>query len=232
MPTNEESIDKALHSKPASEPTETELPIGGEVINKSLPSEPAPVASLSKMSTPEEVADRSSTSESNPATPISDMPAPEVVVEKVDEQPRHGDDFGPEATTGQKDAHGMRAQDAQPDHVVIRSETNTPVYAMTAAEVADSAAMLDREPSPVPVSDEEAGRTGERRMSSTPIPQVALTAAEVADIAMIIYQDDEEDVGTRRLVIVGVLTYLIDENKCVAFLLPFRYPFRPDNTMA
>jgi hypothetical protein len=116
-----------------------------------------------------------------------------LVVEKVDEEPRHGDDFGPDAATAQKDGHDVRALDAEPDHVVIRSQTDTPVYAETAAEVAISAAMLDREPSPAPISDEEAGRTGERRMSGTPIPQVALTAAEVADVAAMLDLDDQDD---------------------------------------
>jgi hypothetical protein len=32
-------------------------------------------------------------------------PIPEVVVEKVDNEPRHGDDFGKVATIGQKEAH-------------------------------------------------------------------------------------------------------------------------------
>ncbi len=140
----------------------------------------------------EQIVQKSKASEPATAPAVSDTTIPEVVVEKVDEEPRHGDDFGPNATTGQKDAHDMRALDAEPDHVVIRSQTTTPMYAKTAAEVADSAAMLDREPSPAPVSDEEAGLTGERRMSGTPIPQVALTAAEVADTAAILDQDDDD----------------------------------------
>ena len=41
----------------------------------------------------------------------------------------------------------------------------------------------------MPSSDEEAGRTGERRMSSTPINEVADTAAEVADSAATIDKD-------------------------------------------
>jgi hypothetical protein len=157
---------------------------------------------LLAVSTAEEIIENSKSSEPVTAQLVSDMSIPELVVEKVDEEPRHGDDFGPDATTGQKDAHDMRALDAEPDHVVMRSETGTPVYAKIAAEVADSAAMLDREPSPAPVSDEEAGRTGERRMSSTPIPQVALTAAEVADVAAIFDQDDQDDqddVSSRKL---------------------------------
>ena len=60
----------------------------------------------------------------------------------------------------------------------------------TAAEVADSAAILDRPITPQLSSDEVAGITGERRMSTTPIPQVSDTAAEVADVAAIL--DKEE----------------------------------------
>jgi hypothetical protein len=40
------------------------------------------------------------------------------------------------------------------------------------------------------MSDEEAGRTGYRRMSQTPIPQVAETAAEVADVAATLDKDN------------------------------------------
>jgi hypothetical protein len=130
--------------------------------------------------------DHSETKSEDPTTSI-----PELIVEKVDAEPRYGDDFGPDATVGERDAHEMRAQDAEPDYVVIRSETSTPAFAATAAEVAESAAIIDREPSPAPLSDEEAGRTGQRRMSMTPIPEVALTAAEVADSAALIDQIDD-----------------------------------------
>jgi hypothetical protein len=64
-----------------------------------------------------------------------------------------------------------------------RSGASTPIMAKTAAEVADSAALLDREEAEPEISDEEAGRLGVRRLSSTPIPEVAKTAAEVADTA-------------------------------------------------
>ncbi|RKU40280.1 hypothetical protein DL546_000218 [Coniochaeta pulveracea] len=63
------------------------------------------------------------------------------------------------------------------------SGTSTPSFVRTAAEVADSAALLDKEEPEEDVPDEEAGRTGFRRMSATPIPEVAATAAEVADTA-------------------------------------------------
>ena len=149
-----------------------------------------------------------------------------MIVERADEKPAYGDDFGPDATPAQKDAHEIRGADATPDYTIVHNDpskedkekaktadevadsaeaidgetplnpnirsiqgqsdgTSTPIgqVADTAAEVADSAAALDREPTPQPSSDEEAGRTGERRMSATPIQEVADTAAEVADSA-------------------------------------------------
>jgi hypothetical protein len=118
------------------------------------------------------------------STKASDtISSPVLIVEKVDDELRHGDDFGLAATVAQKDAHILRSQDAEPDQVVIRTESRTPELAETAAEVSESAAILDRDPPTPPISDEEAGRIGYRRMSSTPITQVAKTAAEVADIA-------------------------------------------------
>ncbi|KAB5570647.1 hypothetical protein GE09DRAFT_1218069 [Coniochaeta sp. 2T2.1] len=63
------------------------------------------------------------------------------------------------------------------------SGRGTPDFVRTAAEVADSAALLDPEDAEPDVSDGEAGRTGLRRLSQTPIQDVAATAAEVADTA-------------------------------------------------
>jgi len=117
-----------------------------------------------------------------------ELSSPTLVVEKVDSGPRHGDDFGTNATFAQKDAHKLHAQDTEPDRVILR--TPTPELASVAAEVADSAAALDREQPTPPISDEEAGRIGFRRMSQTPIPEVADTAAEVAESAAIVYKDD------------------------------------------
>lgn len=135
----------------------------------------------------EESFSESSPSDSAPTPPESHTPIPEVVVKEID------DVSDVDATTAQKDAHKVEAgaAEAELDHVLIRSQAVTPLYAETAAEVADSAAILDREASPAPLSDEEAGHIGERRLSATPIPEVALTAAEVADSAAII---DKEDV--------------------------------------
>lgn len=63
------------------------------------------------------------------------------------------------------------------------SGADTPTLAMNAAEVADSAALLDEEEAEAEISNEEAGRIGFRRLSSTPIIEVADIAAEVADSA-------------------------------------------------
>lgn len=98
--------------------------------------------------------------------------SPTLVVEKIDSNPSYGDDFGAKATVGQKGAHLLRAEDAEPDYVLVRAQSNTPDLANVAAEVADSAASLDRDPPTPPISDEEAGRIGFRRMSATPIPEV------------------------------------------------------------
>lgn len=122
---------------------------------------------------------------------VEDAPIPTLVVEMTDTQPRYGDDFGSHATAGQRDAHDIRAADAKPDYVIVRpDEDSVHQAAEDAAEVADSAALIDREKSPLPMSDEDAGRTGERRLSVTPIQQVADVANEVADVAALIDEDD------------------------------------------
>ncbi|KAK3692936.1 hypothetical protein B0T22DRAFT_436155 [Podospora appendiculata] len=70
------------------------------------------------------------------------------------------------------------------------SGSSTPTFARTAAEVADSAALLNKEEPEAPIPDDEAGRIGFRRMSSTPISEVAKTAAEVADSAQTLDNDE------------------------------------------
>ena len=73
-----------------------------------------------------------------------------------------------------------------------RSGASTPGFVRTAAEVADSAALLDKDPPDPEIPDDEAGRLGVRRLTATPIPEVAKTAAEVADTAK---QLDSEEVS-------------------------------------
>ena len=87
----------------------------------------------------------------------------------------------------------LKTPTSEPDYNVIsRSEARTPDLARVAAEVADSAATLDRETPTPEVDDEEAGRIGLRRMSTTPMPEVAKTAAEVADSAAIVDREEDE----------------------------------------
>lgn len=102
---------------------------------------------------------------------------PILVVEKTNDKNVYGDDFGSAATSAQRDAHAKRAADAEPDLLLVGHS------AEVAAEVADTAAVLDKEHSPVRASDIEAGRTGDSRTSTTPILEVANTASEVADSA-------------------------------------------------
>ncbi len=64
-----------------------------------------------------------------------------------------------------------------------RDGVQTPDMANTASEVADSAALLDRDTPEPEIADEQAGRIGFRRLSGTPIGEVSRTAAEVATTA-------------------------------------------------
>lgn len=64
-----------------------------------------------------------------------------------------------------------------------RSGRQTPEMARVAAEVADTAAMLDPVEPEEEIPDKLAGELGIRRLTSTPINEVAKTAAEVADTA-------------------------------------------------
>ncbi|KAI1488127.1 hypothetical protein F5X96DRAFT_106474 [Biscogniauxia mediterranea] len=65
-------------------------------------------------------------------------------------------------------------------------------FGTTAADVADSAKLLDPTTPEPTITDEEAGRVGVRRLSATPIDEVARTAAEVAEDAAKLDSDDAE----------------------------------------
>ncbi|KAF2875163.1 hypothetical protein BDV95DRAFT_657297 [Massariosphaeria phaeospora] len=56
------------------------------------------------------------------ATAVSAPPVPSLVVEKTDNTPSFGEDFGPDATSAQKLAHELRAADAVPDKVLVSPE--------------------------------------------------------------------------------------------------------------
>ncbi|KAI8942218.1 hypothetical protein NX059_000301 [Plenodomus lindquistii] len=60
-------------------------------------------------------------------SPISKSPdVPLLVVERTDDQPVHGDDFGKHATSAQRLAHEQRAADASPDRLIISPESSEP----------------------------------------------------------------------------------------------------------
>lgn len=125
-----------------------------------------------------------------PKTVDVDGPAPPLIAVSNSSTPHHDGDIADTSSEGSKDERLLKTRAAEPDYVVVRSENRTPDIASSAAEVADSAQNLDqRSPTP-PITDEEAGRIGYRRMSQTPIPEVADVAAEVADSAAILDKDD------------------------------------------
>lgn len=89
----------------------------------------------------------------------------------------------PEIQATDREPSHLKLPDASNDNTKTHPRSTTPDVAQVAAEVADSAAKLDNGPPSPEIADDEAGRIGYRRMSSTPIPEVSETAAEVADVA-------------------------------------------------
>jgi hypothetical protein len=60
----------------------------------------------------------------NPSSPSKSPEVPLLVVEKTDNKPAYGDDFGDKATIAQRVAHDMRAADASPDKLIVRPEAH------------------------------------------------------------------------------------------------------------
>lgn len=149
--------------------------------------EPSAVRSTSKDAT------KKPSAETKGALLAGETSRPTLVVDKTDSAPRYGDNFGANATMEQREAHQMRASDAEPDQVIVAGD-GADDAASNAAEVADDAANLDREPPTPPLTDEEAGRIGYRRLSQTPIEDVAAVASEVSESAALL---DHEELPVR-----------------------------------
>ncbi|KAI9723428.1 MAG: hypothetical protein M1812_001312 [Candelaria pacifica] len=129
---------------------------------------------------------------------------PLIVVEKADFTASHGDDMGPDATQGQKLAHAQRAMDAQPDAVIVvpnpenaevpqhsgRIDTPTIKIADTAAEVADTAAMLDASPRSSRSADYQVDSPAR---SYEQMSEVGRTAAEAATFAALVDKSEFTD---------------------------------------
>ncbi|KAF4624681.1 hypothetical protein G7Y89_g13487 [Cudoniella acicularis] len=114
---------------------------------------------------------------------VKEMPSsPAVVVERAESDLQFSSDSKEQEAIKPEPGH-LSAQEPHSDRAATSNGATTPDLADTAAEVAESAAVLDHNPPTPPISDDEAGRIGYRRMSNTPIPQVAKVAVEVADVA-------------------------------------------------
>ncbi|KAK8214679.1 hypothetical protein IWZ01DRAFT_246563 [Phyllosticta capitalensis] len=119
--------------------------------------------------------------ESDPDLPQSrsSSPVPAVVVEKVDDAPSHGDDFGPGATSGQKVAHEKRKADADPDKVIVSAESDGKGLASLHPDVAAAVghdALIEHTP-----ADDKVPLLPHESMSSEAPPQQApLFSHEVA----------------------------------------------------
>jgi hypothetical protein len=59
------------------------------------------------------------------ASPPKSTEVPLLVVEKTDDQPVYGEDFGDDATSSQRVARDMRAADALPDRVIVMPDTHS-----------------------------------------------------------------------------------------------------------
>ncbi|KAE8831061.1 hypothetical protein PTNB85_07648 [Pyrenophora teres f. teres] len=93
------------------EKVEDKLAHEGDVETNKTPDVPLVVENVDDESTHGDVSETHKT----PDVPL-------VVVEKVDDKPAHGDDFGEDATTAQKVAHDLRAPDPVPDKLTITSD--------------------------------------------------------------------------------------------------------------
>ncbi|KAG0639079.1 hypothetical protein HOY80DRAFT_886810 [Tuber brumale] len=110
------------------------------------------------------------TTKSEPVTELEPTKVPTVIVEKtVENQPSHGEDLGPGATEGQKEAFEMRKADAEPDEVIVVEERAPPQIlpieegtfgpALDKSEEVPSEATneINVEPATSPMANEEGG---------------------------------------------------------------------------
>lgn len=97
--------------------TDRDRPEYGNVQSKSLS-----VDESKRVADPDPDFEETTTDTPLDTTPLRSPEVPLVMVEKVDDKPAHGDDFGDDATNGQKLAHELRAADAAPDQLIISSE--------------------------------------------------------------------------------------------------------------
>jgi hypothetical protein len=132
-----------------------------------------------------------------PRESIGDIQISTLIVEKTDAEPNHSDDFGNNtATVGQKEAHDMRAPDAEPVATIVKTHKPLPAETKDIAKPEDAALTTDGKGSSPQSPDAELSILEERRLSHTPIPEVAATAAEVADSAAKIDREESLEATT------------------------------------
>ncbi|KAF8419554.1 hypothetical protein EV426DRAFT_615082 [Tirmania nivea] len=185
------AIAKALLSHPVSD-----ISPADKVIPQTPSEEQQPIEALNKTS-----------------TEIPEIPEiPALFVTKTDEN--HGDDFGVDATTSQKDAHELLKADAEPDEDITPPEPEAPSIATegivvgvvedTGKGASDDEFELISHADAVPDEQElthgECATAQEPRMelpeSITPIPVACETAAAVADSAITVDPIDRSTVST------------------------------------
>ncbi|KAK8253300.1 hypothetical protein IWZ00DRAFT_184017 [Phyllosticta capitalensis] len=136
------------------------------------------------------VCDDNAPTESDPDLPQSrsSSPVPAVVVEKVDDAPSHGDDFGPGATSGQKVAHEKRKADADPDKVIVSAESDGKGLASLHPDVAAAVghdALIEHTP-----ADDKVPLLPHESMSSEAPPQQAPLFSHEVAVAPIDFKGD------------------------------------------
>ncbi|KAG0127849.1 hypothetical protein HOY82DRAFT_624171 [Tuber indicum] len=110
------SID--VGANPQSEPTEETVDLGSE--------EPSALQGAGTL-VATGASEGEETTKSEPATELGPKGVPTVIVEKtIENQPSYGEDLGPGATEGQKEAFEMRKADAEPDEVIVVEEIPPP----------------------------------------------------------------------------------------------------------
>lgn len=182
-----EHIEEAEHTKELQELNGTESSASKVVEDGIIEPTPTPYVEIKKIQDLEDIDSKNGSDDQIEEDKSSAPPA--LVVEKLEPEPKEeGEKSSVEHTAVRHDTDHLQTVDFTQE---TRNGARTPELADVAAEVADVAATLDRNQPTPPISDEEAGRIGFRRMSSTPIPQVAITAAEVADSAAIIDKEEE-----------------------------------------
>ncbi|KAE8454152.1 hypothetical protein EG329_005077 [Mollisiaceae sp. DMI_Dod_QoI] len=170
-----EHIEEAKHTNEVQDVLGIETSERQTIEEEVIEPIPAPVVDIKKIQDFEET-DSKDVSDDQMEEDKAVAP-PALVVENAESEPKQEEKSSAGATHVGHDSDHLQASETTED-MVSRNGSRTPELADVAAEVAETAATLDREEPGPPISDEEAGRIGFRRMSSTPIPQVALTAAE------------------------------------------------------